>query len=77
MPEDATTTLTSRFEAVSKGAYLDVLLPKSSDFDASALIRDGSPEELARAPSRRDLFFGTLTLRGTIGSQLTEVQIYR
>ncbi|TKA72056.1 hypothetical protein B0A55_06661 [Friedmanniomyces simplex] len=47
----------SRFEALSKGAYLDVLLPKSSDFNASALIRDGSPEELARAPSRRNLFF--------------------
>ncbi|KAK0947268.1 hypothetical protein LTR29_001223 [Friedmanniomyces endolithicus] len=40
-----------------KGAYLDVLLPKASDFNASALIQSGSPEELARAPSRRNLFF--------------------
>jgi len=48
----------SRFETLSRGAYLDVLLPKASDFNASALIQSGSPEELARAPSRRNLFFG-------------------
>ncbi|KAK3067266.1 hypothetical protein LTR53_015965 [Teratosphaeriaceae sp. CCFEE 6253] len=60
MSEDAS-ALRSRIELISTGAYLDVLLPKSSDFDASAFIRDGSPEELARAPSRRTLFFDEKT----------------
>ena len=50
---DAHAALTTRFESLSKGAYLDVLLPRASDFDAVSLIRDGTPEELARAPSRR------------------------
>ena len=51
--------LTTAFEFLAKGAYLDVLLPKASNFDAATFIKDGSPEELARAPSRRNLFFGT------------------
>ena len=51
--------LKTRFELLSKGAYFEVLLPRSSDFDAVALLRDGSPEELAKAPTRRNLFFGT------------------
>ena len=50
--------LKTRFEVLSKGAYFEVLLPRSSDFDAVALLRDGSPEELAKAPTRRNLFFG-------------------
>ncbi|KAK0366766.1 hypothetical protein LTR91_021156 [Friedmanniomyces endolithicus] len=57
MAQDLADVKKTRFEALSRGAYLDVLLPKSSDFNASALIQDGSPEELARAPSRRNLFF--------------------
>lgn len=48
----------ARFEALSKSAYLDVSLPKTADFDAAALIRNGTPEEIARAPTRRNLFFG-------------------
>ncbi|KAK1819744.1 hypothetical protein LTR12_005770 [Friedmanniomyces endolithicus] len=57
MAQDPADVKKTRFEALSRGAYLDVLLPKSSDFNASALIQDGSPEELARASSRRNLFF--------------------
>ncbi|KAK0356186.1 hypothetical protein LTR02_011654 [Friedmanniomyces endolithicus] len=57
MAQDPADVKKTRFEALSRGAYLDVMLPKSSDFSASALIQDGSPEELARAPSRRNLFF--------------------
>ncbi|KAK4543703.1 hypothetical protein LTR36_005348 [Oleoguttula mirabilis] len=49
--------LKSRFEALSKGAYFEVLVPRSSDFDALTVLRDGSPEELAKAPTRRNLFF--------------------
>jgi len=49
----------SQFESFSKQAYLDVLLPKNDDFDATLVLRDGSPEELQRAPSRRHLFFGS------------------
>ena len=49
----------TRFEVLAKGAYFEVLLPRSSDFDAAALLRSGSPEELAKAPTRRNLFFGT------------------
>ncbi|KAK5734858.1 hypothetical protein LTR17_008630 [Elasticomyces elasticus] len=56
MAEDWT-LLRSQFDTLSKGAYLDVLLPKSPDFNAGALVKDGSSEELARAPSRRNLFF--------------------
>ena len=48
----------TNFEALAKGAYLDVLLPKSSDFDPASLVDSGSTEELARAPTRRNLFFG-------------------
>lgn len=55
--------LKSRFEALSP-AFLDVQLPKAHDFDAAALLRAGTPEELGRAPGRRNLFFGiTSTIR--------------
>ncbi|KAM0723129.1 hypothetical protein Q7P37_001329 [Cladosporium fusiforme] len=47
----------NEFEALSKGAYLEVLLPSTNDFDAVALLRDGKPEEIKRAPSRKHLFF--------------------
>ncbi|KAK4902165.1 hypothetical protein LTR27_001067 [Elasticomyces elasticus] len=56
MAEDWT-LLRAQFDTLSKGAYLDVLLPKSPDFNAGTLVKDGSSEELARAPSRRNLFF--------------------
>jgi hypothetical protein len=58
MSEDEADDVKSRFAAFSKKAYLDVLLPKEDDFDAIAVLQDGSPEELQRAPSRRHLFFG-------------------
>lgn len=57
-----TSSTRSRFEAVTKGAYLDLLLPKSNDIDVSKTLRDASPEELARIPSRRNLFFGSLSI---------------
>ncbi|KAK3672289.1 hypothetical protein LTR78_007829 [Recurvomyces mirabilis] len=49
------------FEALSKGAYLDVLLPKTSGFDAASLVESGSAEELAKLPTRRTLFFDEKT----------------
>lgn len=51
----------SRFESLSP-AYLEVQLPKARDFDAAALLRAGSPEELTRAPARRNLFFGIASM---------------
>lgn len=56
------TNLKSDFETISKGAYLDVLIPRSADFDAARLLRDGFPEAVARAPTRRNLFFGNVLL---------------
>ncbi|KAK4507696.1 hypothetical protein PRZ48_001431 [Zasmidium cellare] len=47
----------TRFEALSQSAFLDVHLPKTSDFNAGALIRDGFPDDISRAPARRNLFF--------------------
>ena len=49
----------SQFDALTKEAFFDVLLPKSADFDASKLLRNGTPEDLHRAPARRNLFFGS------------------
>ncbi|KAK5120590.1 hypothetical protein LTR85_006246 [Meristemomyces frigidus] len=49
--------LKTRFEALSKGAYFEVLVPRSSDFDALGVLSNGSPEDLAKAPTRRNLFF--------------------
>ena len=66
-----------RFETLSKGAYFEVLLPRSSDFDAIALLKDGSPEELAKAPTRRNLFFGTCWYYLCWMLRLTETQVYR
>ncbi|SMR45346.1 unnamed protein product [Zymoseptoria tritici ST99CH_3D1] len=45
-----------RFEALSP-AFLEVTLPRASDFDAVALLRKGNPEEIARVPGRKNLFF--------------------
>ena len=46
------------FFTLAKGAYLDVLLPRSSDFDAESVLRKGSADDLGRVPVRRNLFFG-------------------
>ncbi|KAK4560527.1 hypothetical protein LTR86_005724 [Recurvomyces mirabilis] len=46
------------FETLANEAYLDVLLPRTMDFDAASLVENGSAEELAKAPTRRALFFG-------------------
>lgn len=59
MATQETSSIRSKFEVLSKGAYLDILLPRSDDIDVSKALQDGSPEELARMPSRRNLFFGT------------------
>ncbi|SMQ46823.1 unnamed protein product [Zymoseptoria tritici ST99CH_3D7] len=45
-----------RFEALSP-AFLEVTLPRASDFDAVALLRKGNPEEIARISGRKNLFF--------------------
>ncbi|KAI7518144.1 hypothetical protein KC316_g20518, partial [Hortaea werneckii] len=45
------------FLTLAKGAYLDVLLPRSSEFDADSVLRKGSAEDLGRVPVRRNLFF--------------------
>lgn len=46
------------FAALGRKAYLDVLLPREDGFDATVVLRDGSPEELQRAASRKQLYFG-------------------
>ncbi|RMZ14587.1 hypothetical protein D0860_02030 [Hortaea werneckii] len=46
-----------RFFTLAKGAYLDVLLPKSSAFDAESLLQKGSADELGKVSVRRNLFF--------------------
>ena len=51
----------SQFDSLSKEAFFDVLLPKSADFDAAEALRNGAPEDLHRAPARRNLFFGSIT----------------
>lgn len=51
----------SQFDSLSKEAFFDVLLPKSADFDAAKALRNGTPEDLHRAPARRNLFFGSIT----------------
>ena len=50
--------LKSQFDALSKGAYLDILLPKSPDLDIQKALQEGSIEDVSRIPSRRNLFFG-------------------
>ena len=50
----------AHFEALAKASYLDVLLPKTTDLDVLKLLRSGSPDELLRAPARRNLFFGMI-----------------
>lgn len=47
----------AQFESLSP-AHLDVLLLKNHDIDASSLLRNGSPEDISRVPTRRNLFFG-------------------
>ncbi len=47
-----------KFEALSKDASLDILLPRVFDIDVLEIIRDGSFEDVQRLPSRRNLFFG-------------------
>ena len=60
MSKDKASDLRARFEALSKGAVLDVLIPKTEAFNAAAALRreDASPEDLQSVPLRRHLFFG-------------------
>jgi len=46
------------FESLSRGAFLDVLLPRDPALDLATILKDGSLEEIGRVPSRRTLFFG-------------------
>ena len=57
--KEASGDIKAGFETLSNGAYLDLLLPRSNELDVLKLLRDASPEELTRIPSRRNLFFGT------------------
>lgn len=52
------TDLAARFQALSKAAYLDLLVPRDAEFDALTALRKGDPAEIGRAASRRNLFFG-------------------
>ncbi|KAK3725056.1 hypothetical protein LTR37_000566 [Vermiconidia calcicola] len=54
-PEES--NIKTQFATISKGAHLNVLLPRTPDLDVSGIYRDGSPEDLTRLPSRRNLFF--------------------
>lgn len=61
MSTDSANDVKTQFENLSKGAVLDVLIPKSDAFNAAAVLRgeDGSPNDLQSVPLRRHLFFGT------------------
>lgn len=56
----------ARFESLSKSAFVDVNLPRSSDVDVATLIRDGKATEIGRIPARRNLFFGMSLLSNKI-----------
>ena len=47
-----------QFEAFARTAHLDVLLPRSNDLTIHKILQEGSPEDVFRVPSRRNLFFG-------------------
>lgn len=66
-------TVHQRFASVTTAAYLDVLLPKSPDFDALHVLNHGSPEEIAGASQRRNLFFGTRPPAYRVNERLTEM----
>ena len=66
-----------RFLTLAKGAYLDVLLPRSSDFDAESVLRKGSADDLGRVPVRRNLFFGKFGRTRHKNKRLTETQMCR
>jgi hypothetical protein len=51
-------SIKSDFEALSKGALLEVLLPATGKFDAVAVLQAGNPEEIKKAPARKHLFLG-------------------
>nr|POE71408.1 hypothetical protein CFP56_62503 [Quercus suber] len=46
----------AQFEQIAKSACLEVILPKFSDFDATAFLKTGSIEDIRQVPSRRNLF---------------------
>jgi hypothetical protein len=58
-------TLKDKFETVSKGASLEIVLPRSTELNVSKILQDASPEALARLPSRRNLFFGNAIVPST------------
>lgn len=60
MATQETPSIKSRFEAFSKSAHLELLLPRSDDSGILKILQNGSPEDLSRLPSRRNLFFGSL-----------------
>ena len=49
----------TRFDELSAGSQLDILVPTSADFDPTTLFHDGLPGRLSSAPSRRNLYYGT------------------
>jgi len=50
--------LKKRFETVSKGAFLDIILPQSPPTGILSALKDDSQEDWRKLPSRRNLFFG-------------------
>jgi len=67
----------ARFDTLTKGAFLDVLLPKDPDLDVAAILKSEAPESIGQAPSRRNLFFGASKPGLTDDPQLTETQCRR
>ena len=67
----------ARFDTLTKGAFLDVLLPKDPDLDVAAILRSETPESIGQTPSRRNLFFGASRLGPADDPQPTETQSRR
>lgn len=66
-----------RFSTLAKGAYLDVLLPRTSAFDAESVLQKGSTDELGKVSVRRNLFFGKHRCTHPENKRLTETQMCR
>lgn len=47
-----------RFDTISKGAVLDIILPQSPPRELLSALKDGTLEDLRKVTLRRNLFFG-------------------
>ena len=59
-------SLRTQFEALSKDAVVEILLPRSPDNEISGFLSIGLPEEISSIASRRNLFFGIVPLHTQI-----------